>query len=101
MSSLEDYFAMEARGDFDKSDVRCAECKYWIAIGEAGSRADYADSGMCHRYPPVFDPSWLQEKIITRSDEFDSDKDSSYWVLPVVDRHSFCGEHTPKDVFHE
>jgi len=79
----------------DVSDVRCAECKYWLKIAPT---LEHADSGSCRRYPPVFDPSWVQEVTTFPSDDgFDTGTDTSYWVRPVVDKNSFCGEYVRRE----
>ena len=77
------------RKDFFMSpEMSCEGCKFWRGF-ENGE-----ELGQCYRYPPVFDPSWLQEQLNASSDlEFSPERDACYWVHTVTDAYSFCGEY--------
>jgi hypothetical protein len=92
-TSVAEYEEMERNGDFDIAGVRCKECKYWRMVL---TQADDGEAGACYRYPPVFDPSWLKECINHGDIEFETQEDTLYWARPIIDHHSFCGEHVKR-----
>ena len=56
----------------------CENCKWWKSVEDFG-----AGFGACRRFPPRTYP------------DSNNINGQTYW--PVVRKHDFCGEHTPKD----
>jgi len=55
----------------ETSEASCGQCRYFKAID--------AQSGNCHRYPPVFAGE-------------SSPRETHHWRFPVISTHAWCGE---------
>lgn len=75
---------------------RCYKCKFWENLGLSEDKNAHPDDvqGMCTRFPPSLDTTWLKEceleGVLNNSGY--SYIDYRHWNQPVTPGRTFCGE---------